>query len=917
MNFKKTLRMPQTEFPMRGNLPNREPVWQGEWEEAKLYEQVMTKNADKPMYVLHDGPIYANGNIHVGHAMNRIVKDMIVRHRNMDGFKAPFVPGWDAHGLPIETALTKTKKVDRKKMSVSEFRAACEAYAWDQVETQKEQFKRLGMIGDFDNPYVTLTPDFEANQIKVFGEMAKAGHVYQGKKPVYWSPSSESALAEAEIEYHDKRSPSIYVAMKVTDGKGVIDNGSEFIIWTTTPWTLPANLGISVHPDYDYALVSVADRTFVIASKLFDEVSETLEWEDAKIVKTVKGAELDQVVAAHPFYDRDSLVMTGQHVTLDAGTGAVHTAPGHGEDDFIIGQQYGLEPLCPVDNKGVMTEEAPGFAGIFYDEANKPITEKLDENGALLKLKFITHSYPHDWRTKKPVIYRATEQWFVSVENMRQELLDAIARVDWQPKWGEVRLHNMIRDRGDWCISRQRVWGVPIPVFYEEDGSPIITDETIAHVADLFREHGSNIWFDWETKDLMPNGYSSEKSPNGNYTRETDIMDVWFDSGSSHQGVLEERDDQHRPADLYFEGSDQYRGWFNSSLITSVAVTGDAPYKKVLSHGFTLDGKGEKMSKSLGNVIDPAKVMKQLGADILRLWVSSTDFQSDVRVSDDILKQVSETYRKIRNTLRFMLGNLSDFDPATDRVKMSDMNDVDLFMYQRLNDVISRAQKGYREYAFGTTYQALHHFCSIDLSAFYMDVAKDALYCDHENDAERRAMQTVLYDSVVALTKLLAPITPYTAEEAWCFIKDRETDYVQLTEMPDVFTIDNESEREARWAHLLNVRTVVLKALEEARADKVIGKSLEAKLVLTVDETAYAMLNEMSHPEKLFIVSQLELVKGEETNVSVQKAEGEACERCWHVKEDVGEDESFNTLCTRCADVVKTYDPAILEETAK
>ncbi|GAK04631.1 LOW QUALITY PROTEIN: isoleucyl-tRNA synthetase [Geomicrobium sp. JCM 19037] len=917
MNFKKTLRMPTTEFPMRGNLPNREPVRLEEWNEADLYDQVMEKNSDKPMFVLHDGPIYANGNIHVGHAMNRIVKDMIVRHRNMDGYKAPYVPGWDAHGLPIETALTKTKKVDRKKMSISEFRAACEAYAWEQVENQKEQFQRLGLIGDWDDPYVTLTPDFEANQIKVFGEMAKEGHVYQGKKPVYWSPSSESALAEAEIEYHDKRSPSIYVAMKVKDGRGVLDETDEFIIWTTTPWTLPANLGISVHPKFQYVVVEADARRFVVAKELLEQVQTALEWDAMNVVKTVTGDQLENITAQHPFYDRESLVMTGDHVTVEAGTGAVHTAPGHGEDDFIIGQHYGLPPLCPVDDKGKMTDEAPGFEGLFYDEANKPITEKLDENGALLKLQFITHSYPHDWRTKKPVIYRATEQWFVSVDNMRQDLLDAIARVEWQPKWGEVRLHNMIRDRGDWCISRQRVWGVPIPVFYEEDGSPIISTETIDHVAQLFRTHGSNIWFDWETKDLLPEAYTSEKSPNGNFTRETDIMDVWFDSGSSHQGVLEERADQHRPADLYFEGSDQYRGWFNSSLITAVAVTGDAPYKKVLSHGFTLDGKGEKMSKSLGNTVDPAKVMKQLGADILRLWVSSTDFQSDVRVSDDILKQVSETYRKIRNTLRFMLGNLHDFNPATDRVADHELGDMDRFMYQRLNRLIDTAQKGYREYNFGATYQALHHFCSIDLSAFYMDVAKDALYCDHENDVHRRAMQTVLYDSLVTLTKLLTPITPYTAEEAWSFIDDTNEAFVQLSDMPSRFEVEGEADREARWNELLQVRTVVLKALEEARSEKVIGKSLEAHVSLTVSPSMKQMLQQMSAPEKLFIVSKLDVLEGEETHVSVEKASGDTCERCWHVKDDVGENQSFPMLCERCADVVATYDRAVLEEPAK
>ncbi|MCY8617865.1 isoleucine--tRNA ligase, partial [Bacillus haynesii] len=608
MDYKDTLLMPKTDFPMRGNLPNREPEIQGKWEDMDIYNLVQKRTEGRPMFVLHDGPPYANGDIHMGHALNKVLKDFIVRSRSMSGYHAPYVPGWDTHGLPIETALTKNKKVKRKEMTVAEFRKLCEEYAWQQIEGQKTQFKRLGVRGDWENPYVTLKPEFEAQQIKVFGEMAKKGYIYKGKKPVYWSPSSESALAEAEIEYHDKRSPSIYVAFDVKDGKGVLTNGEKIIIWTTTPWTIPANLGIAVHPELEYSVVAAGGGRYVMASALIESVAKAIGFEDHEVVQTVKGQDLEHIVAVHPLYGRDSLVMLGEHVTTDAGTGCVHTAPGHGEDDFIIGQKYGLDVLCPVDEKGHMTSEAPGFEGLFYDQANKPITEQLEEKGALLKLDFITHSYPHDWRTKKPTIFRATAQWFASIKDFRDELLDAVKETKWVPEWGETRLYNMIRDRGDWCISRQRAWGVPIPVFYAENGEPIITDETIDHVSELFRKHGSNIWFEKEANELLPEGFTHPGSPNGKFTKEQDIMDVWFDSGSSHQAVLEERDDLVRPADLYLEGSDQYRGWFNSSISTAVAVTGKAPYKGVLSHGFALDGEGRKMSKSLGNVVVPAKI---------------------------------------------------------------------------------------------------------------------------------------------------------------------------------------------------------------------------------------------------------------------------------------------------------------------
>ncbi|MEH7502404.1 isoleucine--tRNA ligase [Neobacillus drentensis] len=915
MEYKNTLLMPQTEFPMRGNLPQREPEIQAKWEEMNIYKKVQERTKGRPMFVLHDGPPYANGDIHMGHALNKILKDMIVRYKSMSGYHAPYVPGWDTHGLPIEQALTN-KGVKRKEMTVAEFRQLCTKYALEQIDNQREQFKRLGVRGDWENPYITLNPAYEAQQIKVFGEMAKKGYIYKGLKPVYWSPSSESALAEAEIEYQDKKSASIYVGFKVKDGKGVLESDTQIIIWTTTPWTIPANLGISVHPDLTYVVVSANENKYLIAEALLEAVSKEIGWESTNVIKKVKGNELENILASHPLYGRDSLVMLGEHVTTDAGTGCVHTAPGHGEDDFYVGQKYGLEVLCPVDDKGVMTSEAPGFEGLFYDTANKPITQALEDAGALLKLSFITHSYPHDWRTKKPVIFRATAQWFASIKDFRNELLEAVKETKWIPAWGETRLFNMVRDRGDWCISRQRVWGVPIPVFYAESGEEIITDETINHVSDLFREFGSNIWFEREAKDLLPEGFTHPGSPNGTFTKETDIMDVWFDSGSSHQAVLLERDDLVRPADLYLEGSDQYRGWFNSSLSTAVAVTGEAPYKGVLSHGFALDGEGRKMSKSIGNVVIPAKVMNQLGADILRLWVASVDYQADVRVSDAILKQVAEVYRKIRNTFRFLLGNLADFTP-TDRVAYENLREVDQFMLVKLNKLIKNVRNAYENYEFAGIYHAINNFCTLDLSSFYLDFAKDVLYIEATDNHERRAIQTVLYESLLTLTKLVSPILSHTADEVWKFIPSVTEESVQLTDLPEYQELNNAKALEEKWTEFMNLRDDVLKALEEARNQKVIGKSLTAKVTLYVNEKSRALLDSIDENMKqLFIISGFEVagtyeeapenaVKLETAAIVITKAEGETCERCWIVTPEVGQNPEHSTLCPRCADVVK------------
>ncbi|WP_067838777.1 isoleucine--tRNA ligase [Amphibacillus sediminis] len=914
MDYKETLLMPQTAFPMRGNLPNKEPKLQEQWEEEQLYQKVQERTKDRPLYILHDGPPYANGDLHMGHALNKILKDFIVKYKSMTGYNAPYVPGWDTHGLPIEQALAK-KKVDRKKMSAAEFRQKCAEYALKQVDNQRTQFKQLGVRGDWDHPYITLDKAYEAAQIEVFGEMAKKGYIYKGLKPVYWSPSSESALAEAEIEYQDKRSPSIYVKFKVKDGGDLLEGDENFVIWTTTPWTIPANLAIALNGNLDYAVVSVNQEKLIIAQALLESVATELEWTNYHVIKTFKGHEAERLVAQHPLYDRESLIILGEHVTTDGGTGLVHTAPGHGEDDFLVGKQYGLEVLCPVDEKGVFTDEAPGFEGLFYDKANKLISEQLEANHALIALKFITHSYPHDWRTKKPVIYRATNQWFASIKDFRDEILAEIQRINWVPNWGETRLFNMVRDREDWCISRQRIWGVPIPVFYGEDRTPIITDETIKHVASLFRQHGSNIWFEWDAKDLLPEGFTSEHSPNGEFTKEMDIMDVWFDSGSSHQGVLVERPELRRPADLYLEGSDQYRGWFNSSLSTAVAVTGQAPYKTVLSHGFTLDGQGRKMSKSIGNVIVPSKIIKQYGADILRLWVASVDYQADVRVSDDIIKQTAEGYRKIRNTFRFLLGNLNDFDPAQHQVAEADLAEIDRYMLLKLQQLIGKVKTAYEEFDFSMVYQAIHQFCSIELSAFYLDYAKDILYIEAVGHRRRRSIQTVYYEMVQSLVQLVAPILTHTAEEVWSYIPAKEAAFVQLTDMPSVKKIANSQGLLEKWDHFMAVRDDILKALEEARADKVIGKSLEAKLTIrALDENTKALLEDIDRLDQLFIVSKVDLIDTEQmansynyVEVKVEKYDAEKCERCWVASDTVGEHKHHPTLCLRCAEIVENH----------
>lgn len=925
MEVKDTLNLLKTDFSMRAKLSQKEPAYQKKWEEDKLFEQMLEKNKDKEPFILHDGPPYANGNIHIGHALNKITKDIINRYKTMAGYYTPYVPGWDTHGLPIESALTKSG-VDRKSMSVAEFRKLCEDYAWDQINQQRKDFKRLGVLGRWDDPYVTLTKDYEAAQIRVFSEMALKGYIYRGLKPVYWSPSSESALAEAEIEYKDVRGPSIYVSFDVKDGKGVLDQGDKIVIWTTTPWTLPSNLAIAVHPEGEYGVYQVAGQNYVVATKLIDEVAEKVGWEDIELVRTIKGEDLENIICLHPYLDRESLVILGEHVTFDSGTGLVHTAPGHGDDDYIVCQKYDLPVLSPIDDKGYFTDEVPEFEGLFYDDANIKSTDLLKENNALLHMEFRTHSYPHDWRTKKPVIFRATPQWFASIDKFRQAILDEVEKVDWIQDWGMKRLYNMVENRGDWVISRQRAWGVPLPIFYGEDGTAIMTEETLRHVEALIAEYGSNVWFEREAKDLLPEGFEHPSSPNGQFTKETDIMDVWFDSGSSHQAVLKGRDDLSYPADLYLEGSDQYRGWFNSSITTGVAVNGQAPYKAVLSQGFVLDGEGYKMSKSVGNVIDPNDVANDMGADIIRLWSISVDTEADVRVSHDILNQVAEVYRKIRNTVRFLIQNTEDFDPKVNEVDYQDLSGLDQYILVQTDRLVDQVLTAYDEYNYLDIYKTVNQFCTVTLSNFYMNISKDILYIDPEDAQSRRAVQTVFYKILLVLAKLLAPVIPHTAEEIWSYLSEPE-DYVQLSDMPKRQNYQNALELEDKWSQFLSIRDHVLKANEVARENKLIGKDFEAKTTLYLDQAGRDLLDSLDVNVRLVLISSqlnvLDLADKPDddrildfdgVSVLVEKMPGEVCTRCRITTDDpyeLPEDKGY--LCQRCHDIVQADFPEVLE----
>ncbi len=907
MDYKDTLLMPNTKFEMRGKLPTKEPGYQERWRTQAIYEKMLKNREGCEKFVLHDGPPYANGDIHLGHALNKILKDVIVRSHYMDGYQVPYIPGWDTHGLPIETAIQKLG-YDRKKMGLSEFRKLCYDYALQQVERQKAGFLSLGVVGDYDHPYITLTREFEAHQIRIFGKMALDGLIYKGLKPVYWSPSSESALAEAEIEYHDIKSPTIYVRFPVQDGKGILDQDTSFVIWTTTPWTIPANLAICLNPDLTYALVNSEKGKMIVLEELVDALWAKFGLEKKEVLRTFKGRELEMITCRHPLYDRESLVILGDHVTSDAGTGCVHTAPGFGADDFFVGQKYGLPAYCNVDEHGCMMEEAGDWLkGQYVDDANKTVTQRLDELGVLLKLEWITHSYPHDWRTKKPIIFRATTQWFASIEKIRDQLLRQVDQVDWIPKWGQQRMHNMIADRGDWCISRQRAWGVPIPIFYTEDGNPIMEQRVFDHVADLFNEYGSSIWFEKEAKDLLPEGYTNPASPNGLFTKETDTMDVWFDSGSSHTGAMMERGLGY-PADLYFEGSDQYRGWFNSSLIVGTAVHGQAPYRQVLSHGFVMDGNGVKMSKSQWNAVAPAEITKKYGADILRLWAASVDYQADCSMSEAILKQISENYRKVRNTFRFLLANINreeDFS-RTDLVDPASLPPLDQYMLVLLNEVNERCQQAYREYRFSDVTTMLTNLMTNDLSAYYLDYTKDILYIERKDAPRRRQVQTVLYHATDVLVRLWAPILVHTAEEVNDFFKTEE-ESIHLGRFAPKTEITQAEVLRQKVDRLMQIRSDIFKALEEARANKVIGKSLEAEVRLHVSAEDRALMEELCGDQfhQWLIVSKVTLTEENlkdygSCQVEIVACKGTVCPRCWNISEQTDE----NGLCPRCHQVL-------------
>ncbi|EHN59411.1 isoleucine--tRNA ligase [Oenococcus kitaharae] len=914
MKIKDTLHLGHTDFPMRGSLPKTEPVREKQWADDKVYEQRLELNKNKPHFNLHDGPPYANGNIHIGHAMNKISKDIIVRYKNMTGYYAPYVPGWDTHGLPIEQQLTKAGH-DRKAMAKADWRRLAHDYALKQVDMQRRDFKRLGVLGDWDHPYLTLHPEFEAAQIRVFGAMAGKGYIYRGLKPVYWSWSSESALAEAEIEYHDLESTSLFYANRVKDGKGILDRNTYLVVWTTTPFTVTASRGITLGPDFDYVLVKAAndDRKFVVAKALLEENAKRFGWQDYKVLATYKGMDLDKITVEHPWDpDVTELVMNADHVTLDAGTGLVHTAPGFGEDDYNVGMKYGIEVAMTVDEKGyLMASAGPDFQGKFYDDVAPIVIDKLKAAGLWLATEKIVHSYPFDWRTKKPIIWRAVPQWFVSIEPFRKQILDQIENVTFYPDWGKVRLYNMIKDRGDWVISRQRVWGVPLPIFYAEDKTPIVDEKLIDHVADLFAKYGSTYWFEHTAKELLPDGYTNPHSPHGEFTKEEDIMDVWFDSGSSWAGVMQQRDNLDYPADVYLEGADQFRGWFNSNIITSVAVNGIAPYKSVIAQGFVFDDKGQKMSKSLGNIISPNEIADQMGIEIIRLWVMSIDSSEDVHVSRGILKQVSESYRKIRNTMRFLLANTEDFDAKKDRVPFEKRAAVDKWMTVKLNQFVKDWHEKMQRYDFYDLFKQLINFVSTDLSAFYLDVAKDIVYIDEADSAERRSMQTVFYETAVTLTKLLTPFLPHTAEEIWENLQEPET-YAYLSEAPEFQPIAEADSLLTDWQTFFDFRDQVNKELENAREKSLIGKSAEAALtVVLTKEQADTFAKLGLDLRKLLMVSQLTQSQGSETSVQVAHASGAVDPRDRLFHDDIGADQKFPMFSKKNAEIVEHDFPTL------
>ena len=927
-DYNSTLNLPKTDFPMRASLPEKEPQILEYWENMDIYKKMLEKNENKPSYILHDGPPYANGDIHLGHALNKILKDIVVKYKNMNGFKSPYVPGWDTHGLPTEIkARTKFGAEKANQMSDLEIRKLCKEFALGYVKKQKEGFKRLGVLGDWNNPYVTLYPEYEAEQVRTFAKMAsKKGTIYRGLRPVYWCPSCETALAEAEIEYHNDKCHSIYVKFPVVDDKGKLSkmgidvSNTYFVIWTTTAWTLPANVAICVGPEFEYAIVKSGEEYYIVADVLKEKVMQAADIENYELVGKILGSDLEYMQAHNPFLDRNSLIIVGDHVTTESGTGCVHTAPGHGAEDFEVCKNYkNLPVIVPVNSKGVLTSEAGNFAGLDIHKAGKAIYDYLKETGYLFASKTFEHQYPHCWRCKSEIIFRATEQWFCSVDNFKKEALEAVETVNWNPAWGKDRMISMISERKDWCISRQRVWGVPIPIFFCKNcGKELIDENIMMNIADIFEKEGSDSWFSHDAKYFLPEDVKCENCGNHEFEKEKDIMDVWFDSGTSHSAVCDARKDLKFPADLYLEGADQYRGWFQSSLLTSVASKGCAPYKNIVTHGWVVDEEGKKQSKSQNNGVDPAKVVKQYGADVLRLWVSSADYHSDVKMSNEILKQLSEAYRKIRNTARFIIGNLYDFNPDKDVCNLKDLCSIDKWALAKLNNLMDKVKNGYESFEFYEVYHAVQKFCIVDMSNFYLDVLKDRLYVEKSNGVERRTAQTTIYIILNALVKMIAPILSYTSEEIWKYMphfESEKTESIFLNDMSENVNLEITEKFIDKWDKIHKIRNEIKKILEIQRKNKIIGSSLEAEIAIYCDGELFEFIKRSKEDlQNVLIVSGIEIFENGEGNykseeienlsVSISHSKYKKCERCWTYSSTVGQDSLNPTICKRCIEVL-------------
>jgi len=916
MEYKNTLNLPKTDFPIKVNHIKLEPEILALWKMEDVYKKMLKKNSGKTKYILHDGPPYPNGDIHLGHALNKILKDIVVKYRSMSGFYSPFIPGWDCHGLPIETQMIKELGVKRKTMSVSDFRKNCQEYALKYVDIHKREFMRLGCVGDWENPYLTIQNKYESRIVELFGILAEKGYVYRGLKPIHWCPTDETALAEAEIEYEDEDSDSIYVKFKVISIESkspefktlqdTLTGESYFVVWTTTPWTLPANVAIAAHPDHEYIAAVVGSEIYIVAEGLFESFVNKLGIKGHKIAGKFKGKVLEGIICKHPFIDREVPVVLDNYVTLEQGTGLVHIAPGHGEEDYQVGLKYKLPIVMPVDEKGFFTKEAGKYAGKRYDEANDLIVADMKHDGSLLLSEKVKHSYPHCWRCKKPVIFRATEQWFISVDhdNLRAEALKAIGETKWYPAWGENRIRGMVTQRPDWCISRQRSWGVPIPAFYcKKCGKPQYKGDFNKAVIELFKSKGSDSWFTTDAKDIVK-GLKCAVCGGTEFEKETDILDVWFESGASHWAVLWGEKELSWPSDLYLEGSDQHRGWFQTSLLTAVGAKGNAPYKAVLTHGFTVDGHGKKMSKSLGNVVDPQVVVKEFGADVLRLWVASADFRNDMSASKDILKHVAEAFTKIRNTCRFLMSNLNDFDPKKDAISHKDLEEIDKWALLKAQRLIERVRKAYDEFELHIVFHSIHGFCVNDLSALYFDIIKDRLYCESKAGKLRRSSQTAMNEILNIMVKLFAPILSFTAEDIWRHMNKGTDRSIFEENMPSVDPKYVDKALEAKWDRLLEIRSEIYKVIESARAEKSISHPLEARVEITVDGEYHKLLKDMEKQLlSILIVSELSVVKGDR-NIVVKKAEGKKCERCWMYLKSVGKNSKHPTLCERCSGVV-------------